>query len=229
MLTDTTTVLIALGINPGSPRLAERYDLLRRQVESAVQSYCKWGLEQETVTEYHSGAGSPDIQLRRPFASTVTHLYLDGGGYFGQGPNAFAANTELTIGQDYTFILDDDSRGKSGLVRKIPGASGSWYWPSDLVYAQYPGGLSYRAPAGWPLGTGNLKVQYTYGFAPGAVPQDMQMAVSTGVGIAANSVKWGFPLQSENLGAHSYTLSLTKDPEFLSVRQLLGRYRDLSL
>jgi hypothetical protein len=130
-------------------------------------------------------------------------------------------------GQDFSLVLDSDGIGKSGILRAISNAL--VLFPSDLVYFRGSGGLSYRKPSFWPRGYGNIKVQYTYGFAPGSVPDDIKLAIAVGCAICANTTKYGFPIVGENLGAHSYSLGFAREPEFGTVRQLLSRYRDLSI
>ncbi len=300
-LVTTAQLMVEAGVPYSNLPLRARYDALRIGVEQAVKSYCKWELEQATATDYPDGNGQPDLPLRRPYVSSVTSVYLDSTGYYGQSNNAFPAASLLTAGTDYALVLDDGSDARGGRLRRL-GLGNYWYWPSDLIYAQYPGGITYAPPPWWPVGSGNLKVTYTFGFPsnlgisgaayaagtgtyttaaphgltvgrqvtvtgilpdgfngvlmvqsvptpttftallpadPGStyasggvadcVPQDLKIAVTIGVAIAVNTTRYGFPLTSENLGAHSYSLSLQRDPEFLTCRSLLGRYRDSSL
>lgn len=230
-LTTTESMMKAQGLNPGNVALFSRYDLLRQAVESAVKRYCKWELEQTTLTEFYDGTGYRDVPLRRPYVSAVASVFLDQQGAYGQNLSGFPPATQLTAGQDYVIVYDDATVdgpvGKSGILRKYQYTMP--VFPSDLLYWRSAGGLSYTQPAWWPVGYGNIKVTYTFGFASGSIPMDLQQAVWTGVSIAANSAKYGFPLSSENLGAHSYSLDLGKPPEFGTVRQLLSRYRDVSV
>jgi len=216
-----------LAIRTTVPSTIARYDTLRIVAESAVKQFCKWELEPATVTEYYDGVGYRDIPLYKPYVSAVASVYLDQNGYYGQGPTAFTGSA-LIEGQDYAVVRDGATANpfKSALLRRI-GVYTGYLWPSDLVYNRYAGGLSYQKPPFWPAGYGNVKVTYTYGFA--VIPQDIKLAVATAVGCMANSVKWGYPLTSESLGAHSVGMHIAREPEFGTVRQLLSRYRDTSI
>lgn len=59
-----------------------------------------------------------------------------------------------------------------------------------------------------------------------AVPPDIKAAVVAAVGVMDKSSRWGYPASSESLGAHSYSLSIGKEPGFGEVRQLLSLWRD---
>jgi hypothetical protein len=294
-LTDTTSLLTACKVVNTAQNYA-RYDLLRRQVEAAVKVWCKWEIEQATVTEFYDGTGYTDIVLRRPYVSAVLNVWQDPTGYYGDGTNAFSG-APLVLGSDYGLVRDDGTRGKSGLLRRL--SNPQLLFPSDVYFNRGPGGLAYQRPADWQVGSGNVKVQYTFGFPsalvvtamlwsggvatyttatahglqvgqvvnvvnatpagyggtlfvsgatsltftasvavnPGigvsatldAVPQDVKLAVEAGVSIAATSARFGGPASSEGIGAHNYSLPLAREPEFASVRQLLSRYRDLSV
>lgn len=236
----TKDVMVALGRNPNDPVQFARYDLWRQGVEQAIKNWVKWEIETTTVTDYYDGMGYQDIVLRRPYVQSVQNVWVDPTGAYGQSPGAFPAASLLTAGQDYALILDGyaDAGGsvaaRSGLLRRtaypIP-----WF-PSDLLFYRGAGGLAYHRPAYWPSGWGNIKVQYTFGFtgptagAQGNVPWDLREAVWTGVAIASlGTAKYGFPVTSENLGAHNFSLSIGEFPEFGTVRQRLSRYRDLTV
>lgn len=210
------------------PEVQNRYNLLRTQVEAGIKSYCKWGIEAVVgQTDYYDGRGYVDIPLAKPYVTTITAVYLDQTGFYGQGSNAFAASTLLTAGSDYALKLDSGTAlSKSGLLRRLQNNSALWF-PSDLVYFQQAGGLSYQRGPYWPAGQGNVKVVYNYGFS--TIPDDIKLAVETAVGTIVSSVKYGYPLSGESLGAHSISAHISREPEFGTVRQLLSRYRDTSL
>lgn len=227
-LVSTPDVLFAQGVSAaiGTP-LYNRYDLLRQMAEAAVRVYVKWEINQTlNQVDYYDGRGYTDIQLQRPFVSRVVNAWVDNQGGYGSGPNAFTGNP-LTQGVDYALVLDQGSLGKSGLLRKLQYPLQGF--PSDLVFYRKPGGLAYRSPAYWEAGFGNIKVQYDYGFAAGSIPLDIQLAVVTAVAIILNSTRYGFPLTNEGLGSYNYGLSLVRDREFGTVRQLLSRYMDVAL
>lgn len=208
-----------------------RYDMLRQVVEAAVKQYVKWPIEApaDDVTTYLDGKGYMDVYLR-PWTTAVTAVYLDQGGYAGQGVTPFPASTLQTAGRDYYVVLDDERRGaliaQGGILRRIASPN-VWAFPSDMVWYRGQGGLAWRRGPYWPAGMGNIKVVYTYGFAPGNIPQDIKLAVVTAVGIARNSILRGGPLSSENLGDYSYNVNINlKDRDFVGVQSLLASYRD---
>lgn len=232
-LTTTADVMLALGIQPG-PRTSPRYDLLRQQIEQAVLTYAKWELGTASYIDYYDGNSYKDIIVRRPWVTAVENLWLDVNASYGDGPNDFPASTLQTLGTDYSLVRDyaapnndgTANPSKSGLLRRK--ASPILPWPSDWVFGgNRRSGLSYVSGPCWPFGFGIIKVQYAAGFS--VVPDDIKLAVETGVGIAANSTKYGFPAQSEGLGAYNYSLAISREPEFTQIRQLLSRYRDLAL
>ncbi len=228
-LMTTEEMLTTMGL-PQTATILVRYNSLRIIIEQSIKDWLKWDVEAvANFTEYHDGTGFIDVQLRKPFVSSVATVNVDQNGAYGQGPNAFAAATLLTAGRDYALVYDDGSTGnpgKSGLLRRLNYPS-VWWWPSDWFIGGRAGGLSYSAPPWWPVGLGNIKVTYSYGFA--VIPSSIKGAVCDGVAILANSSKYGGALTSENLGAHSVSMDLNRSPEFSTVRQLLSRYRDTSV
>jgi hypothetical protein len=160
MLTTTDEILTYLKLSADTAD--GRYDLIRRGCEAAVKTFCKWPIEREVNhVEYLSGNGYRDLPLPHPFVSVVSDLRLDMTAYYGDGVNAFAANTALTPGSDFSLVREGPI-GKSGLLRRI--LNNVFWWPSDIVFNRASGGLSYRKPSAWPVGYGNIKATYTYGF-----------------------------------------------------------------
>lgn len=66
---------------------------------------------------------------------------------------------------------------------------------------------------------------YVSGGSVDAIPQDVKLAVYTLVGVTRNTVKTGYPLQSEGLPDYNYSLMSSQKPEIGTVRQLLSAYR----
>lgn len=143
-------------------------DLLRRYVEKAVKRYCKWpliannGMGQGNFIEFYDGKNYQDIVLRQPFVADVINVWMDMQGNYGTSTNAFASTTVLTQGTDYSLVLEQPGKCKSGLLRRL--SNSAYWWPSDAFYWNNPTGLSYQAPASWPIGWGNIKVAYDWGF-----------------------------------------------------------------
>lgn len=70
---------------------------------------------------------------------------------------------------------------------------------------------------------------YSSGGTIDAIPPDIKLAVATAVMVVMNTVQKGWPVQSETGGDYSYSLAISRDAEFGTVRDLLGRYRDTAL
>lgn len=165
-LTTTSQVLEALQQYDVTPEERSRYDLLRRMVESAVISYVKWPILQDTVFDFYDGTGKVILTLRQPYVSNVANVWLDPYGYAGQGTNGFSSQTLLTAGQDYMLQRESPDVSKCGqLVRlSLP----SLWFPSAQLFLHQSGGLAYAQPPYWQVGQGNVKTEVTFGF-PGPV------------------------------------------------------------
>lgn len=214
-------------------------------VEDAARAYMARGRRQSgfTVwpesgsgTEYYSGTGNRDLVLRHSPVTTVTSVYLDATGYFGDGTNAFASTTLLTAGTDYVLIKDDGSSGSAvGVIRRIGGIGGvslsdEWHW-QPREYGRGNTLTASRAPY-WPTGTGNIKVTYTAGFT--TIPDDIQLAIWQMVSYVRAGAKYGGQLPgSESLGEYSYSLmsgALTSGTaQLMDARRTLTTYRDLAV
>lgn len=203
---------------------------LANGASATIKSYLKRDLERATYIEYYDGTDRPELVLRNYPVSSITNIWVDGDGYYGQGASAFPASTLLTAGENY--VLQPDYGGtlsRTGVVLRLGGGSGTWpgFFPSDSR-----GKLAGKKLAGWPRGWGNIKVEYIAGYAQDDIPDDIRTA---GVMIAAvlnRSLPLGGYLQSESLGGYSYSIGtgmLGNFPEIGTVRQLLSRYREPSI
>lgn len=165
-------------------------------------------------TEYYSGNGCRNLHLRETPVLSVSSVYLDPTGYYGQGANAFAAETLLVAGTDYAVRLEADGIGRSGVVEKI---AGSW----SGVYMRSPGGLTARMSKA----SGNIKTTYTAGYAP--IPADLQEACNQYAAKVRAMGDRGGPLSSEQYDYYSYTLAQNHDKSdlFGSIRGMLAPYR----
>jgi hypothetical protein len=223
MLTTTDEILTYLKLS--SDTADGRYDLIRRGCEQAVKTFCKWPLEREVGhVEYLSGNGYRDLPLPHPWVSVVSDLRLDMTGYYGDGQNAFAAGTALVAGSDYSLVRDGPI-GKSGLLRRI--LNNVFWWPSDIVFNRSSGGLSYRKPSAWPVGYGNIKATYTYGFAQHLVVTAAAWAANVGtitstahglwVGAAVKlrdfvPTAWNGSYTVRSVTANTFTVDIFSDP-----------------
>lgn len=228
-LTTVNEVLTILNIFAGEDDLVTRYDALRMAAERAVKNWVKWNIEQVTgAIKYLDGKGYADVYLP-PYVSAVTNVWVDLNGHYGQGSTPFPAATLQAAGSDYMLVLDsDDARtpsSKSGILRRT-GSPNPFLFPSDAIYARGTWGLSWQKGPYWPAAPGCIKVEYTYGFAPGTIPEDIKLAVAETVGVARNMVLYGAMPQSESLVDYSYNLMIDlKARQFLTVQGLLASYR----
>ena len=216
-----------LGIaSPISSIDTAKYTALLAGADAAVKAWCKWGIEQVTgQIDYYSGNGHHEFALRNPYVTAVTDLRVDQTGAWGQKASSFGSTTVKVAGTDYALKLDESTtRARGAVLVKLTVNNPLWF-PSDLVFSRGRSGLSYSLPAAWPAGDGNIKVTYTYGFAPGSIPADIQLAVATLVGTVRDTVLHGGFLNSEGLGDYNYSQSMAKELELGSAKQLLSRYR----
>lgn len=229
-LTMTPEMLIDMGVQPCNcdSGALQKYDQLRQKVEAAIKSYVKWEIEAATVTEFYSGNNTLDLVLERPHVTAVANVWWDPRGGYGFTPNTFGANTLLTVGVDYVPVLERNQIAESGRLRRLASYNPYWF-PSDLVFnrSMRRSGLSYWGGPVWLGGSGNVKVEYSYGYDP--VPQDIKLAVSTMVGVVVNAVKYGYPTTNESFADYNYGLSIARDLAMGEVRQLLSTYRNTSI
>lgn len=198
----TTIDLVKGHLQLESDELDAQLATLITWVDSQITSYVQRSLSaQSAVTEYFSGNGQPYIELREAPIRSITGLWVDQDGYFGQGPSSpFASADELTEGTDFVLVRDDpldSTRSASGLVKR-------------LVYD------------GWERGDGNIKVTYAGGFA--TLPKDVEAAATLQVASYAKRVEnkgAEGPVQSERLGDYAVTYALSMPAAAALVRPLL--------
>lgn len=160
-------------------------------------------------------------------------VWLDQGGFYGHGSGAFADATRLTYGNQVVLKLEG-TRGKSGILQRIgvnsTAGGNPLLFPTNFIYNRGSiSGLAWWRGPFWQPGTGNIKVQCSYGFAQGEVPDDIKLAITQAVTIAANLTQYGYPLNSEGLGDYNYSANIGGSPEFASVRAILRSYRDVAI
>lgn len=163
-------------------------------------------------------------------------VWFDQQGYGGQSPTAFANQTLLVTGQGYmcptTRQLSNVPVVMSGLIRRLgnqafwgggwPGTFGGGWGRNTKLSAQ-------RLPC-WPQGYQNLKVAYTAGYA--VIPPDLSYACQMLVQFMLINLPFGGMLQSQTLGAWSYSLLAQNQvgalPQLGNLAISLQRYRDIS-
>lgn len=197
-------------------------DSLREAAEANIKSYCKRDFESQAYTDYYSGNNTRYLVLRQRPVTTVTSVYMDEKGRFGQNPDgSFASTTLLVEGTDYVLTLDQTSTSSCGVLQKVGGV-----WPE--IHRQYwhnkISGES--APA-----IGNIKVTYTAGYT--TIPMDLQYACCWIVSFMRRNITIGGQLGKELIGDYSYELLSPRfmgnlPPELATARQVLARYREPS-
>lgn len=209
-LTTLSRLKLALGKDVTDTSEDDRLLTLLDAAEATVARYLNRNLLRDTYTEYFNGTGRPSLVLSHRPVISVTGVYVDPVGYYGQSAGGFAASTMLTQGQDYALVNPNANERNPGILTML-----SALWDGT--------GLS-----NWPQGQGNVKVVYVAGYTQ--VPADVSQAVAMIVGQMLAQSDRGLPLQSETLGEYSYSL-LTGAPGQLmaGARQLLNNYREVAV
>lgn len=176
------------------------------------------GTYARTLTEFYSGSGTELLLLDQRPVQSISSIYLDSGGWFGDPSGSFASGTLLTSGVDYALKRDNNSRtekGLSGIVARING-----YWPrpsrsrGDLLTADF--GDVY----------GNIKVTYTAGWK--TIPPDIIFACNMLIAESRRIATAGGSKQSESFSdVTSYSYTLSTSPGMMDSRQILQRYKPM--
>ena len=238
-LTSTAYLKTILGVSNNSEDA--KLDALRAAAETMIKNYLSRDIEVasyapgatstpaqfgEGDSGYYNGDNSEYLILRQTPVSTLSSVYLDTGGRFGDNPDgAFASDTILVAGTDYVLQRDGLLPGTgtrcsySGIVRKLNGLwPGAWRYSSGSVN---PDEVNHF---------GNIKVTYTAGYP--VVPADLQYAVALIVGKMRRTASYGgMPVQSEHYEDYSYSLARTMSHEgslvhqIGEVAQILAKYK----
>lgn len=219
-LTTLSAIKALLNIPAANTDQDDWLTALQGAAEQTIKSYCGRDFEQASYTEYYTGTGLRTFVLRQTPVSTISSLYLDQSGNFGQNPDgAFDSTTQLTYGEDYVLDLNP-STGKSdtGIVFRI-----NTIWPR-FYREYYIGRMAGRLFSS----EGNIKVTYTAGYS--TIPADLQYAVAYLTAYMKRNIGTGAAINAERIGDYSYELIpprwLTDIPMLGEVRQILSRYRD---
>lgn len=218
-----------LDDDPDAPPIS----FLRPAVEQAIKTFLGWGIEEATVTKYYSGKGRPELVLKGVlFVQDTDDLVVkvDQGGAFGQAANAFSQDA-LTQGSDYALELDGTiggaEVGRSAVLVKLSASAQGF--PSD-VFGFRSKALSYRQPAYWPTGRGNIKVTMKYGFSAANMPADIKGAIVQSCTLFSNMWRRGLLVTSEGLGDYNWSGAFQNLSEFLDIRKMLQKgYGDLGV
>lgn len=197
----TLSSLTSLRTHLGMPESETSEDIFLTQIlaqaEALVRKYVRqtWAVPSASYTQYLNGRNSDTIVLKHKPVVSITSVYLDPSGFWGTGDSAFAAATLLTAGTDYALEPDQSDGGSySGILRRINGV-----WPPAV---QFTRGNLYSAMVD---SKGPVKVTYVAGFATGAVPADITLAVNL---VSANLrlFRLGAPMSGSSYDGFSVNL-----------------------
>lgn len=209
-LTTLSRLKLALGKSVTDTSEDDTLLTLLDAAEAAVARYLNRNLLQASYTEYFDGMGRQTLILSHRPVVSITGVWVDPVGYYGQSAAGFGAATQLTQGSDFALMNPGTNEKNPGMLRML-----SALWDGT--------GLS-----NWPQGQGNIKVSYVAGYTQ--VPADVSQAVAMIVGQMIAQSERGLPMQSETLGEYSYTL-LSGEPGQLmaGARQILNAYREVAV
>ena len=193
-------------------------DLVLPAVEAEVKKYIDRDIESTSYVDWYGGNWSNILSLNEFPVTSISEVKEDLQGGSGAITGSFSSTTILTAGSDYTTVKDGRNQLiETGRLFRMNGVWQGWY--------RRKGGLltPTRVPS-----EGTIKVTYTAGYAAGAIPKDIQMAVwSLCAQIRQARKRGGQPISSESLAEYSYSLSQMNWNELIlgTVKQLLSRYR----
>lgn len=174
---------------------------------------------------YYRGNGRRRLVLRQTPVTAVSAVYFDPSGRWGQNPDgSFATATLLVAGTDYAIPWDGCLPNSStqccytGFLERISGV-----WSASFGFV--PGMLTAQVVPG----QGDIKVAYTAGYPATAVPTPIRGAICSLAAWIRKMSKNGAYLNSESLGAYSYSLAqpmAQQWPELGSIRGMLASFKD---
>ena len=192
------------------------FDILITSAEAEVRRYCdrnsSTGFQSATYTENYEVQGDAELQLREtPITSITTVKIRDDTGTLGTALTSTTYNVELDTG-----ILH-----LTGVCEGRYATAGVDGWPVQSVGYGDSWGASPN------LGYGRNRVQVVYVGGYTTIPGDLVQALY-------EYIDWKFArrgrdttLQSESLGAYSYTRSTPSDAasDAAMLESLFGRFR----
>lgn len=201
-------VLDWVGLETPSQTQSESLSRLRLTAEKAVRRYVGATLTQGTYTHYlpkHERNATYILRTPEWPVRSITSIYLNHAGYFGQAPNAFPESTLLTAGVHYCLTIDRGGMSMFGHIMRI----GSQRIDNKTL---------------WPMIPGSVKVTYVAGFTSAELsgdatvddlnPAEIATAVLITVGARWNMLKnkqsalKPGDVQSESLEGWSQTLAV---------------------
>lgn len=206
-----------------------KLDLMTDYVDAAIKKWLGRDIEQTTYpgaatggtgdSGFYSGTGTSRLILRQRPVRSITSIYVDASGRWGQNPDgSFATATLLTAGTDYALDLDAYNGSANVSMKGIVVRIGN-VWPALRTYNR-----GWITPGVEPQ-RGNIKVAYVAGYS--SVPSDIVQAAALWVSHIRNIQPKGGTLSSESLGSYSYSLAAMTGGMPAEVRMLLSGYREL--
>ncbi len=202
-------------------------------VQTGVTTWTTVSYTGKTATSFTGCTGGTGTMSSTAGLNAVSQpvVFVDPSARWGQAPvlsggGPFGAQTIQVLGVTCALEIDKNNKSYCGLLKRVGGYGGGWIgqWPG--MWGERGKLASSRLPT-WPRGYGNIKVQYSAGFSP--VPADIVQCANALVAGMVRDGKAGGTIQSESLGAYSYSLLMgSQDPEIGSVRSMLSRRRDMS-
>lgn len=193
-----------LGIAASNTALDAALTMWLAAAISAIKEACRGKiLEEETRTEYYSPDGYNMI-LRGVPVQSITSIYEDTNGQYGQSADPFPASTLLTATTDYALVRDGNGLNgevsRSGIVKRLGRPWPRRNTPSGYRSTNYQMLTRALVPV-----EGSVKITYVCGYD--AVPADVTLAACFEVDMMKQMRdKGGNTLASEALGEYSYSL-----------------------
>lgn len=229
MLTSASVAATYMGLGTLSAAQEAQLTALANAADAAIKRYIGYDIEETTYpgaatngkgdSGYYSGDGTRFLIARQVPVQSITSIYEDPSGRFGENPDgSFAAATLLVEGTDYVLHTDGCLPGSStvcsytGIIERIGGV-----WPGLWVRTVgeiVPHHRSHR---------GNIKIAYVGGYD--TVPADIEAAANQLVAWMRTTAERGMAVASENLGAYSYTLASQGLKQIGGIEDILNRYR----
>jgi hypothetical protein len=207
MLITLPDLKLAAGVS-GSAEDA-RLELLLLAADRWVKNFCGREFESARAVEFYSGTGTRLLVLKRRPVTAVHEVLENRYGHYGDTLSAdggFSTADTLVAGTDYAVVRDRQTSADApaAILERLSAS-----WPMSYTTAR-TGLLSAEAVPG----LGNLRVDYTAGYAAGSIPRDLQVAVAMVAAHWRRAVPYGGgTVVREQLGRWEYELA-----------NLVGRY-----
>lgn len=217
-LTTLISVKTQSGISAADTSRDSQIRCLIDGVTSLVKQHLNRDLELQEYSEFYSGDGSPFLLLRQYPVVAVSSVCVDDAGYFGANPDGFDRTLELVEGNDFALMSGMGGTGSTGLLRRI---GATWRrMPSRAI------GVVENLPG---LPNGNIRVQYSAGFAP--IPLAIVMAVNSLVMRQLQQTSIGGVVQSMTYedAAVSFINPADATKVLSSIESTLGNYKSISI